>query len=399
MNNFNNHSVARIAIVCHVTFSILNLRKHLLQELINRGFQVLVLTPNITSEEKQQLLALGIDFAEYKFSRSGMNPMIELFSLFSLYQKLKNYRPDVILGLIIKPAIYGSLISRWLHISRCYCLITGLGFSFVETKRFNLNRRIAQLAIWFLSHFSIKKADAVMFQNLDDMQLFIHKGMVIPERAHCVGATGVDLSEWLPVPPVLHPVTFLLVARIIKEKGIYEFVEAAKILKKSYPETRFILVGAIDVNPGRIDEREVMQWVNEGIIEWPGYVDVKPWLKAASVFVLPSYREGVPRSTQEAMAMARPVITTNVPGCKETVVDGVNGFLIPPCNHLALAEAMERFIRDPALIECMGKESRRIAEEKFDVHRANKRILEIMNMDKQSLSHLQNTKRSTHSYQ
>src|SRR5690606_6595831 len=153
-----------------------------------------------------------------------------------------------------------------------------------------------------------------------------------------------DLRAWQPVPPVTEPMCFLLVARLLREKGIVEYATAARSLKAAYPRARFVLLGGLDSNPGGLRRAQVQAWVDEGVLEWPGYVPVRPWLAQASVFVLPSSREGVPLSTQEAMAMGRPVITTDVPGCRQTVRDGVNGYLVPPRDADALAEAMRRFL-------------------------------------------------------
>jgi len=178
------------------------------------------------------------------------------------------------------------------------------------------------------------------------------------------------------------PVTFLLAARLLREKGVVEYVKAAKLIRKKYPQTRFILLGSLDTNPGAISRAEIEAWASEGIFKWPGHVqDVRTWLARSSVYVLPSYREGVPRSTQEAMAMARPVITTDAPGCRETVIDGVNGFLVPVGNPEALAATMEKFVLEPDMIERMGQASRRIAEERFDVRKINRIILKEMEIN------------------
>jgi len=166
---------------------------------------------------------------------------------------------------------------------------------------------------------------------------------------------------------------------MLKEKGVHEFIKAARSLKDRHPESRFIMIGGIDVNPGSIQEHHLHSWVKEGLVEWPGQVnDVRPWIAQSSVFVLPSYREGKPRSTQEAMAMGRPVITTDAPGCRDTVHDGVNGFLIPVRDANALARSMERFIEQPDLIVTMGIESRRLAETHYDVHKINRQLMSIM---------------------
>jgi glycosyltransferase involved in cell wall biosynthesis len=182
-------------------------------------------------------------------------------------------------------------------------------------------------------------------------------------------------------------VTFTLVARLLGEKGIREYVAAARQVKARHPEVRFLLLGWIDSTPSAIGEAEVASWVADGIVEWPGYVDVRPWLAQTSVFVLPSYyREGVPRSTQEAMAAGRPVITTDAPGCRETVVAGENGFLVPPRNVDSLVTAMLYFVENPQQVRIMGRNSRRLVEERFDVRAINERMLSAMGLDRNGLT-------------
>ncbi|MCS7241048.1 MAG: glycosyltransferase family 4 protein, partial [Candidatus Bipolaricaulota bacterium] len=191
-----------------------------------------------------------------------------------------------------------------------------------------------------------------------------------------------------PAPPHLSPPTFTLIARLLREKGVREFAEAARRVKEEYPQARFLLIGPLDTNPGAIREEEVRGWVKDGILEWvPWTEDVRPYLAQTSVYVLPSYREGVPRSTQEAMAMARPVITTDVPGCRETVVNGVNGFLVPPRNPQALIQAMKRFLQEPKLVVRMGLESRRLAEDRFDARKASLRLLWHLGFDPTEVGH------------
>lgn len=216
--------------------------------------------------------------------------------------------------------------------------------------------------------------------NQDDKALFVSEGMVSASKVQLLDGIGLDLDHYHQVEPVLHPVCFILIARLIREKGVYDYIEAARKVKALHPETRFILLGNVDLNPGSVSESELRAWVAEGVVEWPGQVtDVRSWIAAASVFVLPSfYREGLPRSTQEAMAMGRPVITTDMPGCKETVEQGVNGFVVPARNPDALARVMMDFIEQPELIAPMGAASRRMAEERFDVHTINATILQAM---------------------
>ena len=176
--------------------------------------------------------------------------------------------------------------------------------------------------------------------------------------------------------PVTAPLTFLLAARLLREKGILVYVGAARLVKAKHPSTRFVLFGAFDVNPTSLTKRELQAWVSEQLIEWRGHVDVKPWLKQTSVFVWPSYPEGLPRSTQEAMA--RPTITTDVPRCRETVTDQVNGLLIPARNVEALAQAMLKFIDNPTLIDQMGQKSRHIARLRFGGKKKIQTLIEIL---------------------
>jgi glycosyltransferase involved in cell wall biosynthesis len=188
---------------------------------------------------------------------------------------------------------------------------------------------------------------------------------------------GVDLEEFRFAPPVKHPITFLMMGRLLIDKGVYEFVDAARLVRRKYPETRFILLGSTDANPRTVTLEELEAWKTHNVVDWPGRTDdVRPWLAKASVFVLPSYyREGLPRSTQEAMAMGRAIITSNSVGCRDTIEDGRNGYLIPPQDAEALAAAMLRFIEDPQLIVQMGVESRKIAERRYDVNLINGQIL------------------------
>ena len=234
---------------------------------------------------------------------------------------------------------------------------------------------------------SLKRADAVFLLNDDDIHYVVRQGLVQPAQVVKLNGIGVNLAEWVPADTVNQPITFLLAARLLREKGIVEYAEAARIVKSQYPETRFILLGGVDPNPGSLNAQKVSEWVKEGLLEWPGHVAVQPWLAQTSVYVLPSYyREGVPRSTQEAMAMGRAVITTDAPGCRETVVEGLNGFLVPVRDAVALADAMMRFIKQPALIETMGKASRMLAEERFDVHKVNAIMLATMGFTKSAVS-------------
>lgn len=368
-----------IAIISHFAPSLIGFRGPLIRDLVATGAKVYALAPDFDDNLREQVRNLGAEPIDYSLSRTGMNPFRDILDTFRLAVLLRRLRPDVTLGYTIKPVIYGTIAAWLARVPRRVAMITGLGYVFTPSgASSSWSRTLLRTTVLKLYTFALAKVDRVIFQNPDDLKEFTDAGVVSQDKAVNAGGTGVDLQEWPLSPPVTKPVTFLLAARLLREKGILEYVEAARTIKARYPEVRFILLGGLDTNPGGISAAEVHSWVDEGLLEWPGHVNVKPWFEQMSVYVLPSYREGVPRSTQEAMAMGRPVITTDAPGCRETVEHGVNGFLVPPRDVEALVAAMERFIKEPALIETMGKESRRLAEERFDVRKVNARLMEFI---------------------
>jgi glycosyltransferase involved in cell wall biosynthesis len=294
--------------------------------------------------------------------------------------RLRGLRVDMSFAYFIKPVIYGTLAAWLARVPRRFAMIEGLGYAFTPSSDAEpWRRRVLRQMVSRMYQMGLKRAEKVFFLNDDDIMAFVSQGIVPNAKAIKLGGIGVDLAEWqAPPPPTTYPVVFLLVARLLREKGILEYAQAARQVKARYPQVRFVLLGGLDPNPGGLSRHQVEAWVAEGLLEWPGHVEVKPWLAQASVFVLPSYREGVPRSTQEAMAMSRPVITTDAPGCRETVVEGENGFLVPVRDVEALAQRMLRFIEQPALIASMGARSRQLAEERFDVNKINARILAVL---------------------
>jgi glycosyltransferase involved in cell wall biosynthesis len=250
-----------------------------------------------------------------------------------------------------------------------------VGFAFQGR---NVWRKALTRVVSFLYRISFLRAEGVIFQNGDNLQLFVSKGLVPAERCHVVDGSGVELSHFGQCDLPSGPPTFLLIARLLGEKGLREYVSAARVVKMVHPEARFELLGAEDSSPDRIPLREVMAWHAEGVIDYKGETpDVRPFIAACHVCVLPSYHEGVPRSVLEAMAMGRPILTTDVPGCRETVREGVNGFLVPSVDSRMLANRMLWFIENRNEWQRMGKASRALCEERFDVHAVNKEILRI----------------------
>jgi len=369
-----------IAIISVQAFSLINFRGTLIKALVESGVRVYALAPDYNDSLMRQIKILGAEPVSINTSRTGMNPVRDTFDMLKLVFVLRKLQPDVTLGYFIKPVIFGTLAAWLAGVPRRVAMIEGLGYVFTDTGEIeSRKRRLLKIGVSWLYQLALFRAHKVIFLNKDDTNEFVNTGLVDENKVSCLGGIGVDLGEWSATLPCTEPITFLLAARLLREKGIVQYARAARLVKTQYPKVRFILLGALDSNPGGLQESDVKKWVDEGLLEWPGHVPVKPWMEKASVYVLPSYyREGVPRSTQEAMAMGRAVITTDTPGCRETVINGVNGFLIPVRDVKELAASMLYFIESPELIKSMGKESRRLAEELFNVHNINIKLLELI---------------------
>lgn len=373
-----------IAIVASIAYSIANFRGPLITDMIARGWRVYALAPDYDEAQKARVRGLGAEPIDISMERTGMRPARDLADAIRLANTLRRLRVDAVFCYFAKPVIYGTLAAAMARIPRRSALIAGLGYVFTPGGgAMSWRRRLLQIAVSALYRIGLTFSDRVFFQNQEDLDQFARLRLV--DRRKCVrlNGTGVDLQRWTPSPAPSKPITFLLMARLLREKGIEEYVAAARLLKPSFPEARFVLLGGTDPNPGALTADQVRAWRDEGIIEWPGHVDdVLPWLHDCSVYVLPSWREGAPRSTQEAMAIGRAVVTTDTVGCRETVEAGRNGFLVPLRDPAALAAAMRRFLEAPELIDAMGRESRKIAERKFDVRAINATMLAEMGIER-----------------
>jgi len=370
--------LAKIVIISHYSPSLINFRGDLIRAMVELGHKVICLGPEAGFE--QPLQELGADYRQIPLHRTGLNPLKDVKTLFSLRKVLKEIRPDIVFSYTVKPIVYGSIAAHMAGVRRMYALISGLGYVFIGQ---TFKQRLLTQIVAFLYRRGLKYNQVVFFQNPDDLHLFVSKSIVpITAKPVLVNGSGVNIEKFALAPPKLSPVTFLLIARLIKDKGILEYVESARLLKQKYPDARFQLLGPLDINPAAITQEQLERWTKEGIIEYLGKTnDVRPYIADASVFVLPSfYREGTPRSVLEAMSMGRPIITTDAPGCRETVIDGRNGFLVPVKDVDTLKSAMEKFILKPDLIVQMGKQSRIIAEEKYDVRKVNRAILQEMGL-------------------
>lgn len=378
----------KFLIIASYPASILKFRGNLIKALKDKGFEIHIAAPEfeIFPEEYEDLTALGYVVHPIPMQRTGTNPLNDVKTLSALYLLMKKIQPSHVMGYTIKPVIYGSLAAKLARVPHRFALITGLGYVFQGADEQDYKKSTLQKIMHKLYSIALASTHKVFFQNPDDEALFRTMKILQPKASTTVvNGSGVDISEYSVQPfatidDILIP-RFLLIARLLGDKGVREYAQAAKIIKDKYPQAQFDLVGWIDDNPDAIEQQELDRWINEGLFNfWGKLDDVKPAIAASSIYVLPSYREGTPRTVLEAMAMGRPIITTDAPGCRETVIDGYNGSLVPVKAVEELAAAMERFIVNPALIIEMGKASRQLVEEKFDVDAVNQSMLEAMGL-------------------
>lgn len=378
----------KFLIIASYPGSIIKFRGSLMEAIQDRSLEIHIAAPELDShpEDIKILKSLGYTLHDIPLQRTGTNPLKDAATLSSLYLLMKKVKPSHVMGYTVKPVIYGTLAASAANVPNCYALITGLGYAFQQVEETG-NRSKLQKLIHGLYKQALSKTSKVFFQNPDDLNLFRQLKLISPNTPTAVvNGSGVDTSEYdvapLPVSERNIPeLRFLLIARLLGDKGVREYAQSAKYIKAKYPQTQFDLVGWIDDNPDSIEQQELDNWIKDGTINfWGKLADVRPAIAASSIYVLPSYREGTPRTVLEAMAMGRPIITTDAPGCRETVTDGINGFLVPVKSVEGLTEAMEKFIADPVLINTMGKASRQIAEEKFDVHAVNNFMLKEMGL-------------------
>lgn len=359
--------------------SLIKFRGPLIDALLAAGQEVHVAVPCLepTGSVAIALTDKGVRVHGISLRRTGLNPLRDVGLVLSLIFLIWRLRPQAVLGYTVKPVIYGSIAAWVTGVKHRFALVTGLGYAFTGTA--SGKRALLRRLIQHLYRFALKRTHRVFFQNPDDEALF-REFRLLPDTvpSSVVSGSGVDVAEY-SVAPLPDKPCFLLIARLLGDKGVREYAQAAQLVKAVYPEAVFRLVGWIDDNPDAITQWELDQWVDSGLLEFLGRLDdVRPAISDCSVYVLPSYREGTPRTVLEAMAMGRAVITTDAPGCRETVVDGDNGFLVPVKDVDALAEAMIKIVETPGLAARMGERSRRIAEAKYDVHKVNAAMLRGM---------------------
>jgi glycosyltransferase involved in cell wall biosynthesis len=372
---------SRVLVIASFPESLERFRGALLQALMDAGHAVHVAAPDLPSQDpvRIRLEGRGITVHEISVRRAGTNPLQDAAAIMSLRALCREVAPTHVLAYTVKPVVYGLWAARMAQVPSRFALITGLGYAVAERPRGP--RKLLAALVRRLYANALRGCKHVFFQNPDDQMTFQQLG-TLPSNtpSSVVNGSGVDVAEF-EVAALPGGVRFLLIARLLGEKGVREYAEAAARIRQMYPEVSFGLVGWIDRTPDAIHESELNGWVESGTLDYLGRLeDVRPAIAACSVYVLPSYHEGTPRTVLEAMAMGRPIITTDAPGCRETVVAGVNGFLVPVNSVDGLVSAMERFIAEPGLAAAMGRRSREIAEEKYDVHKVNAVMLKAMGL-------------------
>lgn len=352
--------------------SIIAFRGRLIDNLVSHGHDVHIVAPDSQSHQLicQELRAKGVTLHHLVIRRNSITPIADLAMLVRLLRIFCSLRADIILAYNLKPIIYGLVAARFAKVKVRAALITGLGFSFVS--RDTPRGRLLNRSVMLMYKVALSCATAVVFQNDEDAELFSEKKLVLPKiKTFVVGGSGIDLDDY-STEPIPETPTFLMACRLIKSKGVREYVEAARLSRAKFPSARFLLAGWIDEGPDAIAEADLNEWIESGVIEFLGeLVDIKLGISRSSICVLPSYREGTSRFILEAMAMGRAIITSDAPGCRHTVKQGISGFLVEPRSSESLAAAMGKLITDQDLIKSMSRASRNLAKERFDVRHVN----------------------------
>lgn len=362
-------------IALNTAWNLVNFRSGLIAALVAEGFDVVAVAPS--DEYVDQLIGLGCRYIPMPMDNKGTHPGRDLMLLFRFFKLMRTERPDIYLGYTVKPNIYGSLAANGLGIA-VINNVAGLGTVFNQTGWLNWFVRI-------LYRISLSRSATVFFQNSDDYQLFVSEKIVSRAVADCLPGSGIDLRKFVPVPlPAKASIRFLLVARMLWDKGVGEFVAAARYLKQRGIKAEFCLLGFLDTdNPSAISRAQMNDWEAEGFIQYLGVSNnVREEIAQADCVVLPSfYREGTPRALLEAAAMARPIVTTNSVGCRDVVDDGVTGYLCAPKDALDLAEKMANIVdlsHDERKL--MGLRSRAKMEQQFDEEVVIQRYLEAIQL-------------------
>ena len=347
------------------------------------GFEIYVCCNETT--KRKIIENYGFKFIKLPYKRSNINPIYELYILLRFIFILQKVKPDIVHNIALKPIIHGSLASKLLNIKSVINAPVGMGYVFISN---DLKAKLLKPVLTFLlrnllnSHLGKNKRNKVIFENNDDLNYFIKLKAVNSRSACVISGAGIEINKSIHKRKKINKIPkVVLIARMLKDKGIYEFIDAYKLLKDKGVKCRFILVGDIDsMNPSSIKRSFLERCLREKKIEWLGWIDdIEKVLLETDILCLPSYREGLPKSLLEGAAFGLPLVTTDTVGCRETVINGLNGFLVPIKNPKKLADAIEKLILDGSLRKLMGKESLRLAKEKFSTSIINSLTMKVYN--------------------
>ncbi len=373
----------RAVIVGSLGYSLVNFRLDLMRRFQANGYEVTAFAAEIDAETARILDENGIAHREIPMKRTGTNPFSDLVSLWALIRALREEKPELVLAYTMKPIVYACLAAQLVGIRSRYALFTGLGYAFMEENPTG-RRRYVRSASVLLHRIALRKLTAAFCYNSADRR-DIRNYRLIPDQVplHDIPGSGVDTARFSATPVPQGPVRFLFVGRLLRSKGLALLAEAAKLLKAQGLEFELDILGPTDSNPDAIEPEQLDAWQSAGLLRYRGATnDVVPFLQASSVLVLPtSLREGIPRSILEAMSCGRAVITTDAPGCGETIEHGVSGFVVPRGDVQALAAAMKSFIETPAQAAKMGAAARALVCSRNDIHRVNARLMQLMGIE------------------
>ncbi len=359
----------KILLIPTYSETVLTFRRGLIEALQNRGHDVIVVAHD--DERKQEILNLGVTFYCVRQNNRSMNPFSLLQYCFEICKLIRKESPDAVFTFQLKPNTFGVFAAKAAGANRIYAMVEGVGDVFIKN---SLKWKVIRMLVCFLYKIALSFSDKVFFLNRDDREDFVSRKLVNERQSQIISGVGVDLDRFSE-KQLKNYDSFLMVARMIRSKGILEYCQCARLVKQKYPNAQFNYLG----HESEIRVTDIQDYIDDGSLNYLGVVqDVRPFLENCTCLLLPSYREGMPMSVMEAEATGRCIITSNSIGCKDTVTDGYNGFIVPKEDYIVMAEKCIYMIEHPAEAERMGKNSRSLAEERFDQRRINAQLVEFL---------------------
>ena len=367
----------KIIVLSSHTASLFWFRMDMMQDFIKNGHEVVAVGSEAEEAWTERFKQNNITYRQIFVERNGLNPFQDIRTFLSIYKVIKQEEPERIFVYQAKTIIYGSIAAKLRGLTEVYPLVAGLGSVFRGNGFKNVIIKKMMKLQYKLACYCSKK---VFFQNNDDKNEFIHNGLILENKTVMINGSGVNLEKFVSTQLPDKP-AFLYIGRLIKDKGIVEYLEACKLVKENQVEARCLLVGPFDTNPSSLQPEELQVYLDQGIVEYYGEQnDVRPFIAQCSTYVLPSYHEGTPKTVLEAMAMGRAIITSDAPGCRETVDNGINGYLVAVKDINALAQKMIFLAGNLDINRKMGLQSSKLAREKYDVIKVNHVILKTMQL-------------------